>query len=108
MKLSEAKSIGKKIICAVLCVVLLLIFTSSSYGAYDPDWYRLREHPDQELLSPPNGDQFDDVLLLITPNWNGFSLLIYIKNDSPKENPNSQRVTTQEVKFKTNNVEKTK
>ena len=106
MKLSEAKSIGKKPICVVLCVVLLLIFTSSSYGGFDPKYSRFRGHPEQELLSPPNGDQFDDILLLITPNWNGFSLSIYIKNDPPKENPNSQRVTTQEVKFKTNNVER--
>ena len=97
----------KKIILVTFCLILFLIFTATSYGDIDPK-YKLRGHPDQELLSPPNGDQFDDVLLLITPNWNGFSLLIYIKNGSPKESPNSQRVTTQEVKFKTNNAKRTR
>ena len=95
----------KKIILITFCLILFLIFTATSYGTIDPK-YRQREHPEQELISPPNGDQFDDALLLITPNWNGISLLIYIKKDSRKENPNSQRVTTQEVKSKTNNVER--
>jgi|GEM_PF-1314670 len=107
MKLNEVKSIGKKITCVVLCVVLLLIFTSSSFGAFDPDWYRFRAHPEQELiLSPPKGDHSDDVLLLIIPNWNGFSVVVYIKNDSPKENPTSQRLTDQEAKSETNNAKR--
>lgn len=98
----------KKIILLVFCVVLLLIFASLSFGDMDPRYKELvRGHPDQEpLLSAPNGDQFNDVLLLITPNWNRFSLLIYIKNDSHDESPNSQRVKEQKVNFKPNNVRK--
>ncbi|MHA1774624.1 MAG: hypothetical protein ACTSXO_10965 [Candidatus Heimdallarchaeota archaeon] len=60
----------KKIICVVLCVVLLLIFTSASFGAYDPDWYRFREHPWSDmLLSPGNDTPAVNVLMLsIGPN----------------------------------------
>jgi hypothetical protein len=104
MKLSEVKSVGKKIILLVFCVVLLLIFTSLSYGwGPNPKYDRLRGHPEQELLSPPNGDQFDDVLLVIITNWNNFSLVICTKIDSPKENPALQSLATQEVKSKSNN-----
>lgn len=43
----------KKIIFSVLCVVLLLIFTSLSYGwGPDPKYDRLREHPWDHMLSP--------------------------------------------------------
>jgi len=95
-----------KIIFLAVCAVLLLFFASSSYGELDLK-YVLLGHPDQEpLLSAPNGDQFDDVLLLITPNWNRISILIYIKNDSHDESSNSQRVKALEVNFKPNNVRK--
>jgi len=94
----------KKIICVNFCLILFLIFTTLSFGEIDPK-YVLREHPNQEpLLSAPKGDQFDDVLLLITPNWNRISLLIYIKIDSHDESPNSQEVKAQEVNFKLNSV----
>ncbi len=39
----------RKIICVVLCVVLLLIFTSASFGAYAPKFkYRVKADPWQE------------------------------------------------------------
>lgn len=109
MKLSIAKSVGKKIIFVAICPVLLLIFTALSYGGFDPRYTRLLEHPEQELLSPqcpPQGDYFEDALLVVVPNWNGFFLLIGIKAVSPKENPNPQRLITQELKNKSNKIEK--
>jgi hypothetical protein len=102
MKLNEVKSIGKKIILSVLCVVLLLIFTSLSYAKPDPRYDRLREHPEQELLSPTHGDQFNNVLLIVIPNWNALHLIVCIKKDSPQENPTLQNLTTQEVQSKIN------
>ena len=83
----------KKIILLVLCGVLLLIFTSSSYGGFDPRYKeRMQAHPDQELLTPANGDRSHDVLLLMVPNWTGLSLFIYVENDPPKHDPYPQRV----------------
>jgi hypothetical protein len=50
MKLSEAKSIGKKIILLVFCVGLLLIFASLSFGEMDPRYKDLvRGHPWDEM-----------------------------------------------------------
>ncbi|MGB2770130.1 MAG: hypothetical protein WBC88_10435, partial [Candidatus Zixiibacteriota bacterium] len=77
----------KKIICGLLCVVLLLIFTSLSYGGFDPRAFPMKEHPDQELLSPRHGDQSDVVLLLIVLNWNGGFLVIYTEHDYPQVGP---------------------
>jgi hypothetical protein len=93
----------KKIIFLCLCVVLLFIFTSLSYAGFDPKAKPLREHPDQELLAPANGDRSHDVLLLMVPNWTGLSLFIYVKNDPPKHDPYPQRVGAEEVEFRTNN-----
>jgi len=92
----------KKIIFVAFCLILFLIFTALGY-AWGPKAERLRADPHQELRSPPSGDQFDDVLLVIIPNWNGFTLVVCAKKDSPKENPALQSSTTQEVKSKTNN-----
>ncbi len=60
----------RKIICAVLCVVLLLIFTSASFGAYAPDWYRFQADPWSDMvLSPGNDTPVVDVLMFsIGPN----------------------------------------
>lgn len=94
----------KKIIFMVFCLVLFSIFASLSYGGPDPK-YRLREHPNQELLSPPlppHGDKFEDVLLVVIPNWNGYFLLLCTKNSSSKEKPALQTSTTQEVKCDAN------
>jgi hypothetical protein len=83
----------KKTILLVLCAVLLLIFTSSSHGGFDPKYKeRMQAHPDQELLTPANGNQLDYVLLLIAPSWSGFSLFTCIKNDPAKHDLNSERV----------------
>ena len=49
MKLSEAKSIGKKIIFITFCLILFLIFTALSYGEIDPKY---KEHPWDHMLSP--------------------------------------------------------
>lgn len=96
----------KRIIFLVFCVVLLLIFTSLSYAKPDPRYERIQEHPDQELLSPPHGDQVQDVLLIIIPNWNNFSVLICTKNDAIRESPARQSLTTQESNAKTNNIKR--
>ena len=98
MKLSEAKSVGRKIILLAFCLILFLIFTALSYGGPDPK--RLKGHPEQEFLSPPNRDQHDHVLLVIIPNWNGFSLALYVKSNCAKENPTLQSLSAQEVKSK--------
>jgi hypothetical protein len=92
----------RKIILVSFCLMLFLIFTALSYGDIDPK-YKARAEPHQELKSPPSGDQFDDVLLVIIPNWSGFTLMVCAKKDSPKENPALRSSTTQEVKSKTNN-----
>jgi hypothetical protein len=95
-----------KITFVSFCLILFLILTALGY-AWGPNLKdRLRAHPEQELLSPPNGDQFDDILLVIITNWNGFSLVICTKIDSPKENPALQSLTTQEVKSKINTVKR--
>ncbi len=68
MKLSEAKSIGKKITCAVLCVALLLIFTSASYGALNPKYkYRVKADPWEHVEKAPkqNDDQSLDLILVV-------------------------------------------
>jgi hypothetical protein len=102
MKSNEVKSTGKKLIFLVSCVVLLLIFTSLSYGwGPNPKYDRLRERPHQELLSPPRGDQFDDILLVIVPNGHSLCLVFCAKKDSVKENPTSQALTKREVISKT-------
>jgi hypothetical protein len=107
MRLSEAKSVGKKIIFVAFCLMLFLVFTALSYGDIDPK-YKVRGHPDQELLSPPHGDRFDDVLLLVIPNWNGLCFIVYTKNSSPKDNPTLQNSLLQEMKSETRNGKKAK
>ena len=71
MKLSEAKSIGKKIIFITFCLILFLIFTATSYGTIDPKYDKQREHPWGHMLSPkPDDNQnLDFVLLVINPDF---------------------------------------
>jgi hypothetical protein len=80
---------------------LFLIFTALSYAKPDPQ-YIFQGHPEQEFLSPTHGDQFDNVLLIVIPNWNALHLIVCIKKDSPQENPTLQNLTTQEVQSKIN------
>ena len=49
-------------------IVLLLIFTSLSYGGFDAEAKPLRDHLEQELLIPQDGDRSDGILLLIVSN----------------------------------------
>ncbi|MGB8657479.1 MAG: hypothetical protein WCE90_06800 [Candidatus Zixiibacteriota bacterium] len=92
----------KKTIILIMCVLLLLLLTSWSYGGPDPRYARLLAHPDQELLSPSHGDQFDDALLVIViPNWNTLYLVVRTEKESSKKNPTLQSLPTQEVKPKT-------
>jgi hypothetical protein len=62
----------KKIILLALCGVLLLIFTSSSYGGFDPK-YKEREQADpwQHQISPEVEDDQDleIALLAISPEF---------------------------------------
>ena len=97
----------KKIILLVLCAVLLLIFTSSSYGGFDPKCKTpLLARPEQELKSPPNRSLFDNVLLVIVPNWNSFSLLLCGRSDSLEETPTMQSLTSREVGPRANKAER--
>ena len=88
----------KKTICVFLCMILVLIFASSSFGGFDPKACRLRERPDQELTSPSVRDELQDVLLMSIPNWIAVSLLILSKGDSRKETQNLQNLATKQVK----------
>jgi hypothetical protein len=64
MKLSEAKSIGKKIIFVTFCLMLFLIFTTLSYGRPDPK--KLRGDPWEHMLSPkPDNDNNLDLVVLV-------------------------------------------
>jgi hypothetical protein len=85
--------------------MLFLIFTALSYGDIDLK-YTLRENAHQEFLSPPNGDRFDDVYLVVIPNGNSFSLIICIKNNFPMENSSSHKAVEREAKSESNNGKK--
>jgi hypothetical protein len=58
----------KRIIFIGLCLVLLLVFTSLSYGAYDAR-YKLKEHPWGHLESPafPYDPGQDQLLAVMIP-----------------------------------------
>ncbi|MGB2803273.1 MAG: hypothetical protein WBD64_00055 [Candidatus Zixiibacteriota bacterium] len=58
----------KGIIGVFFSIVLLLIFTSLSYGGFDAEAKPLRDHLEQELLIPQDGDRSDGILLLIVSN----------------------------------------
>ena len=86
MKLNEVKSVGKKITFVVLCVVLLLIFTSLSYGwGPNPKYDRLREHPWEHALSskPDNNQTLNLVVLVINSHF-----YLIFKSQSKVENFN--------------------
>ena len=46
----------KKIILLVLCAVLLLMFTSSSYGGFDPNYMEREEADPWEEMKSPSRD----------------------------------------------------
>ncbi len=98
----------KKIMFMVVCAILLLIFTEFSFAGFDPKYAQILEHPEQEYLSPPQGDHFGDAAWVVVPNWNSFFLLIDIKVVSSKEKPNPQRLIIQELKNRSNKIEKTR
>ncbi len=60
----------KKITFMVVCVVLLLIFTSSGYGGGNGK-YVLLAHPWGHMESPslPQNQDLDVHLFIISPNW---------------------------------------
>lgn len=95
----------RKITFVSFCLILLLIFTTLSYGDIDPK-YKARARPNQELLSPPIEDESEDVLLLVIPGCDGFSFIIYLKNNSSKESPVSQSLKKQEAKSRLNSGKK--
>jgi hypothetical protein len=87
----------KKIIFVAVCVVLLLIFVSTGYGGgggYGK--YILLERPHQEELSPPRGDQFDDVVLVALPTLNNLCLVVYVGKDFYGGKPASQNILKRE------------
>ena len=46
----------KKIILLVLCAILLLMFTSSSYGGFDPNYMEREEADPWEEMKSPSRD----------------------------------------------------
>ena len=56
----------KKMVCVVLCLVLFLLFTLSSYGGFDPKYMEREEADpwDRQLCPQPDGDQNSDFLVL--------------------------------------------
>ncbi len=98
----------KRIIFVGLCLVLLLIFTSLSYGGYDPRYFPVKEHPDQELLSPANSFGFDYVVFLIMPGGTHTSLLVQLRNSTSEETPDHKTEVNQGVRCKDNYIEREK
>ena len=94
----------KKTILLALCAVLLLIFTSSSYGGFDPKYLeRLRERPDQELKGPPMEGQSHDIVIVIVPNWKGLFVVVRAERNPSKGDISLRNSTTQGIGSKTNN-----
>jgi hypothetical protein len=63
----------KKIIFLVLCAVLLLMFTSSSYGGFDPNYMEREEaDPWEHQLSPTLDHSQDSNLVLLIANPGSF------------------------------------
>ena len=97
----------KKIILLVLCAVLLMIFTSSSYGGFDPKCKTpMLARPDQELKSPPMEGQSHDILILIIPTWKGFPIVVCAASNPSKEYLPLRNSTTQGARSKSNNDSK--
>ena len=67
MKLSIAKSVGKKIILIVACAVLLLIFASSGYGGGNGKYQYINlEHPwSDPCLSPSVNGTVTNALIIL-------------------------------------------
>jgi hypothetical protein len=84
MKLSEAKSIEKKIILITFCLILFLIFTATSYGTIDPKYDKLRGDPWDHVLSPPVPEdttvQVEVSVFLIPFNFNA-GMVFYINKN---------------------------
>jgi hypothetical protein len=89
----------KRIIILGLCFLLLLIFTSSVYAGFDPK-YKQRAHPEQELKSPANEDQFDVFLLVLLDRFIFYSVTC-TEDDSFSKIQNLQKIMTNKVSQKT-------
>ncbi len=98
----------KKTIILVICIISLLLLTSWSYGGIDPRYMRILEHPHQEDLSPRQGGQSVDLILLIIPHGNSFYLVTWTKDSVPKGSSTCQNPVKREGEFKTNTVGKGK
>ena len=97
MKLSEAKSVGKKIILVAFCLILFLIFTALSYADISPKYNKLREHPWEHMLSPRTGDNqnLNFVLLAINPD---FCLILTFQSKAENLN-NLNELTSQKSDY---------
>ena len=94
----------KKIFLLVVCAVLLLIFTSIGFGKGNGK-YQLLARPDQELmLSAFNGDQFDDILILVILNCNGLFQLVCVEREPGRGIATLQNLNKQRVESKTNST----
>ncbi len=96
----------KRIIFVGLCFVLLLVFTSLSYAGYDARALPIKEHPHQELCSPPSGHRSCDILLLVVLNGNNFALIIRDRDGFVKADPISQKGVDPKVKSESNSGNK--
>jgi hypothetical protein len=77
----------KKIIFMAFCLILLLIFTASSYGGPDPK-HKLREDPWEHMLSPKpdNNQNLELIVLVINPHF-------YLIFKSPSRAENFRNLT---------------
>ena len=91
----------KNIILLVLCAVLLLIFTSSGYGAFDPNYLEREEADpwDRQLCPRPDGDK-ESGFLVLTIGWDVclvFRTPVKMANVSNSQGSNSQRLGTSQL-----------
>ncbi len=92
----------KQIITLAVCAVLLLFFTSTGYGGGNGKW-KLLARPDQELmLSAFNGDRFNDILILVIPNFSGHFLLVCVERVPGRGTATLQNLDKQNIESKTN------
>ena len=88
----------KKMIIMGLCFLLLLIFTSTTYGGFDPRYSPIKEHPEQELISSRHGSQEEDVPLLIIQYSREFLVIVHYHYTTCRDNSCLQGQTGRETK----------
>ncbi len=93
----------KRIIFMGLCLMLLLVFTSLSYGEYDPK-YKVKADPWSDLLKSHSADTSGvDVLIL----WTGpGTALTFLLNCATSRNASSNELNWNRAKWIHNRPER--